>query len=59
MGASLPVGYAAQAGRLQRIDVSFEVKYDIGKEEAIEITDVQFNDGKEIEVRDEHGWPYK
>lgn len=43
----------------ERFDVSFEVKYDIGKEEAIEIADVQFNDGKEIKVRDEHGWPYK
>ena len=43
----------------ERFDVSFEVKYDISKETATEILDVLFNDGKEIRVRDEHGWPYK
>lgn len=43
----------------ERFDVSFEVKYDISGEEATEVTDVLFNDGSEIKVRDEHGWPYK
>ena len=43
----------------ERYDVSFEVLYDVAKEEATEIRDVLFNDGKEVKVRDEHGWPYK
>jgi hypothetical protein len=43
----------------ERFDVSFEVRYDIAKEAATEIVDVLFNDGKEIKVRDEYGWPYK
>ena len=43
----------------ERFDVSFEVAYDLSKEEATGIADVLFNDGKEIRVRDENGWPYK
>ncbi len=43
----------------ERFDVSFEVKFDLATEEATEIKDVLFNDGNEIKVRDEHGWPYK
>jgi hypothetical protein len=40
-------------------DVSFEIEYDIANESATRIKDVMFNDGKEIRVRDEFGWPYK
>ena len=40
-------------------DVSFEIEYDISNVNATRIKDVMFNDGKEIKVRDEFGWPYK
>ena len=43
----------------ERFDVSFQVTYDLAREEATEIQDVLFNDGKEIKIRHEDGWPYK
>jgi len=40
-------------------EVSFEIEYNIANENATEIKDVMFNDGKEIRVLDEFGWPFK
>lgn len=42
----------------ERLNVSLEIKYDLAKEEATEILDVLFNDGKDIKVRDPHGLDY-
>jgi hypothetical protein len=51
--------FRAEITSTENYGVSFGVKYDLAKEEATEITEVLFNDGREIKVRDEHGWPYK
>ena len=51
--------FHAEVSSTDIYDVSFEVIYDISKEEATEIKEIMFNDGRQITVRDEHGWPYK
>jgi len=56
--ASLP-SFHTNVVSTESYEVSFEVLYDIENEEATEIRDVLFDDGKEIKVHGEGGWPYK
>jgi hypothetical protein len=50
--------YQTQVSCGEMYDVSFEVIYDIETETVIEMKDVLFNDGTQIRIRDEHGYPH-